>query len=563
MRFLDRFCRSDYASDEEFRENFRLHIPDRFNFAYDVIDALAEESPDKKALIWCNDKGEERIFTFKEIALLASQSANALYSMGIRCGDRVLLILKRRYQFWYIMMGMHKLGATPIPATHLLTGKDIAYRIEAADVKMVLCTGGPDDDQVIEHVNEGVKKTQREIIRACICGQREGYIDFDRAVEEASDFFPRERFDEAYKPEHYSLMYFTSGTTGMPKMVSHDYLYPLGHIQTAAFWQDLRPDDIHFTMSDTGWGKCAWGKLYGQWICEAAIFVYDYEHRFPPLEVAKMIEKYRITTFCAPPTVYRFIVQEDLKGIDLSSLRASFVAGEPLNPEVYNKWKDLTGLKMREGFGQTETTVIVYNSVWMEPKPGSMGRPAPLFGVTVLNDEGKPCEIGEEGEICVRVAEGRPAGLFVCYHNDDDLMSRSIYDGYYHTGDQVWVDEDGYYWFIGRADDVIKSSGYRIGPFEVESALLEHPAVVETAITAVPDPIRGQIVKASVILAKGYTGSPELVKELQDHVKRVTAPYKYPRIVEFVDELPKTISGKIRRVQIREEAQKARARFES
>lgn len=562
MRFLDRFCRSDFQSDEEFREQFQLHIPERFNFAFDVIDEIAKESPDKKALIWCNDKGEERIFTFKDISVLSSKAANALYENGVRSGDTVLLILKRRYQFWYVMMGLHKLGATPIPATHLLTGKDVAYRIDAAKVKMVLCTGGPDDDQVIQHVSEGVEKAKVPSLKACVCGARDGFIDFDKAVEEASEDFPRSRFDENYDPDGYSLMYFTSGTTGMPKMVAHNYRYPLGHIQTAAFWQNLKPTDIHFTMSDTGWGKCAWGKLYGQWICEAAVFVYDYEHRFPPLDVAKMIEKYKITTFCAPPTIYRFIVHEDLTGIDLSSLRASFVAGEPLNPEVYNQWKDLTGLKMREGFGQTETTAMIYNSVWMEPKPGSMGRPAPGFGVTVLNDEGKPCEIGEEGEICIRVAEGRPAGLFCCYHNDEELMKKCTYDGYYHTGDQVWVDEDGYFWFIGRADDVIKSSGYRIGPFEVESALLEHPAVVETAITAVPDPIRGQVVKASIILAKGYTGSPELVKELQNHVKRVTAPYKYPRIVEFVDELPKTISGKIRRVQIREEAQKARARFE-
>ncbi len=558
MRFLENYCRLDYESEADFRENFKITAPEKFNYGFDVVDVLAEKEPDKTALVWCNDKGEERFFTFKEISELSAKAANAFAKLGIKRGDKVILILKRRYQFWYSIIALHKLGATVIPATNLLTSKDIAYRIDAADAKMVLCTGVPgDDDEVITHVNEGVAKCERpdEIIKACVRGQREGYADFDTLVEEASPEFGREDWDANYSPELISLMYFTSGTTGHPKMVAHDFNYPLGHIATGAFWHHLNPNDLHFTMSETGWGKAVWGKLYGQWMSEASVFVYDFEHRFPPLEVAKMIEKYHITTFCAPPTVYRFMIQEDLTGIDLSSLRASYVAGEPLNPEVYNRWYEITGLKMREGFGQTETPVAIFTTPWMEPKPGSMGRPTPGFGIELLDDDGKPCEIGVEGEICVNIQNGKPHGLFLGYYKAEEATNRVRYDGYYHTGDQAWMDEDGYLWFVGRADDVIKSSGYRIGPFEVESALLEHPAVVETAITAVPDPVRGQIVKATIVLAEGYVGSKELIKELQDHVKRVTAPYKYPRIIEFVKELPKTISGKIRRVQIRQEDQ--------
>ncbi len=558
MRFLENYCRLDYESEADFRENFKVTAPEKFNYGFDVVDVLGQKEPNKTALVWCNDKGEERFFSFKEISELSAKAANAFARLGVKRGDKVILILKRRYQFWYSIIALHKLGATVIPATNLLTSKDIAYRIDAADAKMVLCTGAQvDDDEVINHVNEGVAKCERpdEIIKACVRGQREGFADFDALVEEASPVFGREDWDANYSPELISLMYFTSGTTGHPKMVAHDFNYPLGHIATGAFWHHLNPSDLHFTMSETGWGKAVWGKLYGQWMSEASVFVYDFEHRFPPLEVAKMIEKYHITTFCAPPTVYRFMIQEDLTGIDLSSLRASYVAGEPLNPEVYNRWYEITGLKMREGFGQTETPVAIFTTPWMEPKPGSMGRPTPGFGIELLDDEGKPCEIGVEGEICVNIKNGKPNGLFLGYYKAEEATNRVRHDGYYHTGDQAWMDEDGYLWFVGRADDVIKSSGYRIGPFEVESALLEHPAVVETAITAVPDPVRGQIVKATVVLAEGYVGSKELIKELQDHVKRVTAPYKYPRIIEFVKELPKTISGKIRRVQIREEDQ--------
>ena len=558
MRFLENYCRLDYESEADFRENFKVTAPEKFNYGFDVVDVMGQKEPNKTAIVWCNDKGQERFFTFKEIAELSSKAANAFAKLGVKRGDKVILILKRRYQFWYSIIGLHKLGATVIPATNLLTAKDIAYRIDASDATMVLCTGAEvDDDEVITHVNEGVAKCQRpdEIIKACVRGQREGFADFDALVEEASPVFGREDWDANYSPELISLMYFTSGTTGHPKMVAHDFNYPLGHIATGAFWHHLNPSDLHFTMSETGWGKAVWGKLYGQWMSEAAVFVYDFEHRFPPLEVAKMIEKYKITTFCAPPTVYRFMIQEDLTNIDLSSLRASYVAGEPLNPEVYNRWYEITGLKMREGFGQTETPIAIFTTPWMEPKPGSMGRPTPGFGIELLDDEGNPCEIGVEGEICVNVKNGKPYGLFLEYYKAAEATERVRHDGYYHTGDQAWMDEDGYLWFVGRADDVIKSSGYRIGPFEVESALLEHPAVVETAITAVPDPVRGQIVKATVVLAEGYEGSKELIKELQDHVKRVTAPYKYPRIIEFVKELPKTISGKIRRVQIREEDQ--------
>lgn len=556
MRFIERFCRVDYESDQDFREHFSITAPPRFNYGFDVVDELAKIEPDKTALIWCNDKGKERLFTFGDIARLSSKAAGAFAKAGVRQGDAVILILKRRYQFWYAMIGLHKLGATAIPATNLLTAKDIAYRIDASHAKMILCTGAPDvDDALIEHVSDGVSRCARpgEVMKACVCGEREGYLDFDQMVEEAGEAYSRASWDALYSPDWISLMYFTSGTTGQPKMVAHDFNYPLGHIATGAFWHHLNPSDRHFAMSETGWGKAVWGKLYGQWMCEAAVFAYDYEKRFPPLDIARMIEKYKITTFCAPPTVYRFLIQEDLSGIDLSSLRASYVAGEPLNPEVYKRWYELTGIKLREGFGQTETPVAIFTTPWMEPKPGSMGRPTPGFGIELLDENSRPCENGVEGEICVNIKHGKPYGLFVGYYHNVEETRRVWQGGYYHTGDQAWRDEDGYLWFVGRADDVIKSSGYRIGPFEVESALLEHPAVVETAITAVPDPVRGQIVKATIVLAEGYTPSDALVKELQNHVKRVTAPYKYPRVIEFVKELPKTISGKIRRVQIRKE----------
>jgi acetyl-CoA synthetase len=420
--------------------------------------------------------------------------------------------------------------------------------MEMAEVKMIIAV---EDDYVCGCIDEVFATIEGERIKALVAGSREGYLDFSALMESADEHFTRPTGDAASANEDIMLCYFTSGTTGMPSMVAHNFLYPLGHILTAKFWQDLRETDLHFTSADTGWAKASWGKIYGQWICGAAVFAYDYGTRFQPTDFLKLIGKYHITTFCAPPTIYRFFIKENLDDYDLSSLRACYIAGEPLNPEVFNRWREYTGIEMREGFGQTETPVIIAANPWVKPKPGSTGKPMPWTNAVLLDENGNECEPGDEGEICVPIENGHPAGLFVEYMKNPAKNATAFHDGYYHTGDMAWMDEEQYIWFIGRNDDVIKSSGYRIGPFEVESALLEHPAVLEAAITAVPDVQRGQIVKATVVLVKGYTASDTLVKELQNHVKHVTAPYKYPRIVEFVDKLPTTISGKIRRAEIR------------
>ena len=554
MRVAEKFARMNYDSYEDFKQNFKINIPENFNYAFDVVDDYADNAPDQRALVWCNDQNEEKIFTFSEISKLSKKAANALKNLGINKGDKVLLMVKRRYQYWYLNPALCRLGAVIIPATNQLTEKDIKYRIQKAEVSLVIVA----NDKYLTDALLDLKNEMPDLKIATISGKCDGFIDFDEEVEKASDDFQRPTGEAAPKNDDLMLIYFTSGTTGMPKMVCHDFAYPLGHILTAGFWQDLKDTDLHLSLADTGWAKCSWGKLYGQWIMGAVVFVYDYETKFQPLDMAKMIEKYKITTFCAPPTVFRFLIKEDLSNVDLSSLRATFNAGESLNPEVYRKWYDLTGIKLREGFGQTETPVIIASFPWFEPRAGSMGKPSPWLNARLLNTKGEFCEVGEEGEVCIDINNGIPAGVFKEYHNEAEMTSSVMFGGWYHTGDVAWFDEDGYYWFIGRSDDVIKSSGYRIGPFEVESALVEHPAVLETAITAVPDPVRGQIVKATVVLAKGYTPSEELKVELQQHVKRVTAPYKYPRIIEFVEELPKTVSGKIRRVQIRnEDAQKS------
>ncbi|MDP4108529.1 MAG: AMP-binding protein [Bacillota bacterium] len=549
MALIDRFCRTDFSSYEDFYKNFKLKIPENFNFAFDVVDELAALRPDKQALLWCNDHGEERRFTFSDLKRLSGKTANYLRRLGISRGDRVMLILKRRYEYWYTALALHKLGAVLIPATHQLTVKDIKYRVKAADVKMILCVN---EDLICSSVLEARGECGDILKITATIGERDGFFNFTDGVNSSAEEFMRPEGYDAAKPQDAMLMYFTSGTTGMPKMVVHDFNYPLAHILTAKFWQDLRETDLHLTVADTGWAKCSWGKIYGQWICEACIFVYDYGSRFQPVDLLHMIAKYKITTFCAPPTIFRFFIKEDLSGFDLSSLRASYIAGEPLNAEVYNKWYKATGLKMREGFGQSESAVLVATFPWIEPKPGSTGLPCPHFKTCLLDSEGRICEAGEEGEICVDMREGHPVGLVKEYFGDPAKTADTMHDGWYHTGDLAWTDEDGYFWFIGRNDDVIKSSGYRIGPFEIESALIEHPAVLETAITAVPDPVRGQIVKATIVLAKGYKASEALKKELQEHVKKTTAPYKYPRIIDFVDELPKTISGKIKRVEIRQ-----------
>jgi len=539
----------NYNSYEEFFNNFEIKVPDHFNFAFDVVDEIALKSPDKIAMVWCDDKGSEAVFTFGQMKTYSDKAANFFKSIGISKGDRVMLILKRRYEYWYCSLALNKLGAITIPATHLLSTKDIVYRNNAADIKMIVCVP---ETEVIQHVEEALAKSPTLKLKALIGESRDGWLNLSEGIEKSSDVFVKPSLEEAEKNDDIMLLYFTSGTTGMPKMVNHNFIYPLGHILTAKYWQNVRDNGLHFTIADTGWAKSAWGKIYGQWIAGSAVMTYDYD-KFVPKHLMKVIEKYKVTTFCAPPTIYRFLIKEDLTKYDLSHLKYCVVAGEPLNAEVYKQFLDCMGIRLMEGFGQTECTVAVATYYWMEPKPGSMGKPSPGYDIDIINPDGKVCEVGEIGQIVIRTGKRKPVGMFNGYYRDDELTKQVWQNDIYYTGDTAWRDEDGYFWFVGRADDIIKSSGYRIGPFEVESALLEHSAVLECAITAVPDPERGQIVKATIILSKNYHPSDELAKELQDHVKKVTAPYKYPRIVEFVTELPKTISGKIRRVQIRDQ----------
>ena len=548
-RFLDK---TRFESYDDFMANFHVNVPDNFNFGYDVVDEWARVAPDKKALLWTNEQGETIQFTFADIKRESDKAASFFMSLGIKKGDMVMLILKRRYQFWFSIIALHKIGAVTIPATHLLTAKDIVYRCNAADIKAIVAVG---DDIVTKHIIDA--KQQCPTLQYCISTGPEipeGWHDFNKECEKAAPFI---------RPEHpndngdISLMYFTSGTTGEPKMVAHDFTYPLGHIITGSYWHNLHEDSLHLTLADTGWGKAVWGKLYGQWIAGANVFVYDFD-KFQPVDVLHKIHDYRITSFCAPPTVFRFLIREDLTKFDISCLKYCTIAGEALNPSVYDEWLRLTGIKLMEGFGQTETTLTVATYPWIGPKPGSMGKKGPVYDIDLLTSDGRWAEDGEQGEIVVRTHGSRPLGLFKEYYRDPELTHEVYHDGIYHTGDVAWRDEDGYFWFIGRKDDVIKSSGYRIGPFEVESALMTHPAVVECAITGVPDEIRGQVVKATIVLAPAYKNKDkeQLTKEIQDHVKRTTAPYKYPRVVEFVEELPKTISGKIRRVEIRQKDNK-------
>ncbi|MGA2477186.1 MAG: AMP-binding protein [Spirochaetia bacterium] len=542
---LEQFLpKTRFSSYEDFTRDFSITVPARFNFAWDVVDVVAAREPARTALVWCNEQGEEATFTFGQMAELSMQAANFFLSLGIGRGDPVMLILKRRYEYWFCLLGLHRIGAIAIPATHLLTKKDIVYRNGAAGVKAIVCVN---EQKVLENVDAALAESPTLKQRIALGVKRPGWHDLGAGMAKAGKKLgrmPTENSDT-------SLLYFTSGTTGMPKMVQHDFVYPLGHLVTAKYWQNVQDGGLHLTVADTGWAKAAWGKIYGQWLCGSAVFVYDYE-RFVPAALLGVIAKHKVTTFCAPPTMYRFFIKEDMRQFDFSALRYCTVAGEPLNPEVYSRFLELTGLKLREGYGQTEMTVAVAVFPWMEPKPGSMGKPSPGYDIDLLDEEGTSCEVGEKGEIVVRTNARMPTGMFHGYYKDPELTARSWHDEVYHTGDVAWRDEDGYYWFVGRTDDVIKSSGYRIGPFEVESALIEHPAVLECAVTGVPDADRGAVVKATVVLARGYAASPELAAELQEHVKKITAPYKYPRIVEFVTELPKTISGKIRRVQIRE-----------
>lgn len=546
---LDKYLNKvDFTSYEDFIANFKINIPENFNFVFDVLDEIAVQTPDKIAMVWCDDNNEEHIFTFAQMKYYSDKAANFFLNVGIRKGDPVMLILKRRYEFWFCILGLHKIGAITIPATHLLTTKDIIYRNNAAEVKMIVCVN---DDEVILNIEQSEAKSPSLKYKAVINQDIDGWLNLTNGINNSNDIFIRPQGSEAPVNEDTMLLYFTSGTTGMPKMVNHSYSYPLGHILTAKFWQNVQDNGLHFTIADTGWAKSAWGKLYGQWLSGSAVMTYDFD-KFIPHKLLEIIIKYKVTTFCAPTTIYRFLIKEDLKKHDLSNLKYCVVAGEPLNPEVFKQFYAATGLKLMEGYGQTECTVAMATFPWMEPRPGSMGKPAPGYHMDLLNEDGKPCASGNEGQIVFYTDKTKPVGMFNGYYHDEPLTKKVWNNGIYYTGDMAWRDDDGYFWFVGRADDVIKSSGYRIGPFEVESALIEHPAVLECAITAVPDADRGQIVKATIILTKMYLPSKELAKELQEHVKKVTAPYKYPRIIEFVDELPKTISGKIRRIQIRE-----------
>ena len=546
---LERFLeQTTFTSQEDFIKHFKVKVPENFNFGYDVVDAWAAENPEKKAILWTNDKGEHIQFTYADLKRYTDMTASYFQHMGIGHGDKVMLILKRRYEFWFSILALHKLGAVVIPATHLMTKKDIVYRCNAAGIKMIVAAG---ETVITDHILAAMPESP-SVEKLISVGPEypQGFEDFHKGIESAAPFV---------RPEHVNtnddimLMYFTSGTTGEPKMVAHDFTYPLGHISTGVYWHNLHEDSLHLTIADTGWGKAVWGKLYGQMFAGANIFVYDHE-KFTPAEILKKIHDYHITSLCAPPTIYRFLIREDLSKFDLSSLEYCTTAGEALNYSVYEEFKRITGIRLMEGFGQTETTLTLATFPWMEPKPGSMGVPNPQYHIDLLTPDGRSAEDGEQGQIVIRTDKGKPLGLFKECYRAPELTADAWHDGIYYTGDVAWRDEDGYYWFVGRADDVIKSSGYRIGPFEVESALMTHPAVVECAITGVPDEIRGQVVKATIVLAKDYKeqAGPELIKELQDHVKRVTAPYKYPRVIEFVDELPKTISGKIRRVEIRQ-----------
>ncbi len=544
-RFLKQ---TTFTCEEDFKQNLEFIIPENFNFAYDVVDAWAQEAPDKLALLWVNDKGEEHRLTFADIKRESDRAAAYLMQMGIGRGDMVMLILKRRLEWWITMLALHKIGATVIPATHMLTKHDIEYRNNAASISTIICVG---EEYVLGEIQKALPEspTVKHLVSVGPLVP-EGFHDWHKEIANAPEF-RRPTFVNCN--DDTLLMYFTSGTTGEPKMVAHDHLYAMGHLTTGVFWHNLAPDSLHLTVADTGWGKAVWGKFYGQWFAGAGVFVYDHE-KFSACDMLRQLEKYRITSFCAPPTVYRFMIREEMKNYDLSALRYCTTAGEALNPAVYEKFYELTGVQLMEGFGQTETTMTLGTMPWMKPKPGSMGKPNAQYDIDLLRPDGTSCEDGEKGEIVVRVKEGKkPLGLFKEYYRDAELTRQAWHDGYYFTGDMAWRDQDGYYWFEGRTDDVIKSSGYRIGPFEVESALMTHPAVVECAITGVPDETRGMVVKATVVLGKEWKRmqGEELIKELQNHVKHVTAPYKYPRIVEFVDELPKTISGKIRRVEIR------------
>lgn len=574
LRYVD----ETYAPDGQL-ETFSVHYPDNFNFGYDVVDDIAMNDPDRRAMIWCNPEGEEHIFTFADMKRWSDKTANFLVDQGIKRGDYVLVVLRRHYQFWFVATALAKIGAVMVPATFMLKEHDLEYRLNGASISSIICTSVGEISQIADNViDECPSVTSRILVNGAgggttkysdegnliavagtvgaalsgeegICAasiERKGWVDFNSGVRAASEVFER-RDTVAAEP---MLMYFSSGTSGNPKMVLHNSGYAVAHLITAKHWHNVQPDGVHFTIADTGWGKAVWGKYYGQWLMEACVLTYDFD-RFNAGEILSLISKYQVTTLCCPPTMYRLMMSENFDAYDLSSLQYSTTAGEALNPDLFNFWKEHTGLTIFEGFGQTETPLTIANLKHSTPRSGSMGKPVPLYDVEIQRDDGSRCNTGETGEICIRM-EPRPAGIMMEYYRDPEKTANAIYDGWYHTGDTAWVDEDGYFWYVGRNDDVIKSSGYRIGPFEIESELLEHEAVRECAVTGVPDPVRGFAVKATVVLADGFTGSDELTRELQAWVKHRTAPYKYPRIVEYVDALPKTVNGKIRRVAIRQ-----------
>lgn len=574
LRYVD----ETYAPDGQL-ETFSVHYPDNFNFGYDVVDDIAMNDPDRRAMIWCNPEGEEHIFTFADMKRWSDKTANFLVDQGIKRGDYVLVVLRRHYQFWFVATALAKIGAVMVPATFMLKEHDLEYRLNGASISSIICTSVGEISQIADNViDECPSVTSRILVNGAgggttkyddegnliavagtvgaalsgeegICAasiEREGWVDFNSGVRAASEVFER-RDTVAAEP---MLMYFSSGTSGNPKMVLHNSGYAVAHLITAKHWHNVQPDGVHFTIADTGWGKAVWGKYYGQWLMEACVLTYDFD-RFNAGEILSLISKYQVTTLCCPPTMYRLMMSENFDAYDLSSLQYSTTAGEALNPDLFNFWKEHTGLTIFEGFGQTETPLTIANLKHSTPRSGSMGKPVPLYDVEIQRDDGSRCNTGETGEICIRM-EPRPAGIMMEYYRDPEKTANAIYDGWYHTGDTAWVDEDGYFWYVGRNDDVIKSSGYRIGPFEIESELLEHEAVRECAVTGVPDPVRGFAVKATVVLADGFKGSDELTRELQAWVKHRTAPYKYPRIVEYVDALPKTVNGKIRRVAIRQ-----------
>ncbi len=515
---------------------------DNFNFAFDIVDALAKREPEKLAMLHVDKDKKERRFTFYDMMRESNRCANYFKSLGIRPGDRVMLVLKRHYQFWFAILGLHKLGAIAIPATNQLQVHDFDYRFNAAGVSAILCTA---DGNVAELADEAAAVCPTLKTKLLIGGAKDGWQDFDAEYRLYSPEFSRDEYTPC--GDDPMLMFFTSGTTGYPKIAVHSYKYPLGHYMTAKYWHGVEDEGLHFTISETGWGKALWGKLYGQWLCEGAVFTYDFD-RFDAQDILPMFAKYHITSFCAPPTMLRMMIRQDISQYDFSSVRHMTTAGEALNPEVYRQFEKATGLRIMEGFGQTETTLAIGNFLGGSHKLGSMGKPSPLFDVTLLDENGDAVPDGEVGEICIRVPdEARPCGLFMGYYGDPALTDEVLHDGFYHTGDTAWRDEAGFFWYVGRVDDVIKSSGYRIGPFEIESVIMELPYVLECGVSAAPDPIRGQVVKASVVLVKGKQPSDELVKEIQTYVKTHTAPYKYPRIVEFRTSLPKTISGKIQR----------------